>query len=692
MPDPAPSQLPALYARWQERLAQEFFTGRRGQPVVMFVDREELDGLTSSENGSTELALAVRSMVDVTQGTSMFDRVNAAQRAWQHGTRSEPPPTLPMLALSVLAASEMRNDSVGTATSYYIRLAEVFLPGQNGAELEDLRYDLRERGAFVHVVAMWVTLGTWLDEHHGDHGISTIPNTPVPLTRIGYPLSQTLIRRSDRESLTKFFDRMQLTRDGVPGPEALLQFVKLWTGRRPQGFSDGFLDGLDEPDLRALLKPLIHKLATNWDGRVVTAEGLRRLDIRLAIDVDRAESWWVIPLVPEPPTDILSGTSSGRSFRATITPDPHTSMYQAHGLPPVSTQALCDGLLGIGTLCVASFRPSDFITFIDSADAGGWISVDAIRAFEDHVLAIRPQFADDLEVVLSLAADPGWHRLRDDFADRVLNGYVIYYAVTFSDRDHLADAIELLPGRVAVDIELGTTLRPRLVNGLPLYTNLGRGTYLAGGAPDLELPVGARSRTVDVSLNGSPPDSFTATIFPIPLSIILQSETGTQTIEADGETLVFDVLNGVGPDWIPSGVGTIGWKDGELGSRTDGAICGALTPIDFTPAIILVRRGASATWILDHMGHWKPLPEPPKPGFLPGATFAYFEVSRDQGCWVVQRFTSGWSVTPLLTREPTFQALTTADQRLWRLAADHIRTSNLVWAQYLTAWDHYRGH
>ena len=55
---------------------------------------------------------------------------------------------------------------------------------------------------------------------------------------------------------------------------------------------------LNEPDLQVLLTRLIHDLAINWDGKIVTADGLRRLDIRLAIDLDRTETWWVIPLVP----------------------------------------------------------------------------------------------------------------------------------------------------------------------------------------------------------------------------------------------------------------------------------------------------------------------------------------------------------------------------------------------------------
>ncbi|MEU4293828.1 hypothetical protein AB0E63_36890 [Kribbella sp. NPDC026596] len=106
--------LPAGYARWQERLGREFFGGRQNQPVVLFMDRDELQQIASEgEDGLDSLTSAVRELVDVSHGAMMFTDVMRAEVAWNMGARRGPPPTLPVLALSILAASDMHSDTSG---------------------------------------------------------------------------------------------------------------------------------------------------------------------------------------------------------------------------------------------------------------------------------------------------------------------------------------------------------------------------------------------------------------------------------------------------------------------------------------------------------------------------------------------------------------------------------------------------
>jgi hypothetical protein len=652
----------------------------------MFVDRDELHELADDgEDGARSLARAVRGAVDIDRGASMFARLTAAERVWQRGDQATPPPTLPVLAITVLAASEMRSDAAGAGHNYYIRLAEALLPDAPQNSLEQLRHQLSTRGMFSAVVTMWKHLGQWLEDHDGERGVSTIPANPGHYSRIGYPLSQTLMRRSDRAALTRFFDRMHLTRAGIPGPDALLRLLRLWTSRRPQGYSDRFIEALDDPDLQDLVKPLIHDLATSWDGKVVTADGLRRLEIRLAIDIDRGETWWVIPSVRDASADILSGSSAHEPFTALITPDRHAAVYQVEGLPRVSPAALRDGLYARGSSCVAAFQPSHLLVFVDSADAGGWLSVDAVQAYEEHVFAVRPEDARDVEAALSLAADSDWKRLGDSFAEQLLSGYAIYYGITFSDKERLAEAIHLLPWKVAGNIQLGTTLRPRLINGLPLLPNIGRNIYLAGGEPDLELPLGTEQRHVPVVLDGSPPQPLLASIFPIPFSVVLRGEVGAHTIEADGEILRFEVIADTGSDSTPPGVGKLGWTGGQLGAATEASVHGALTPADHTTPSVLIRRAALEYWLVDHAGRLTPLNEPGTPTFLPDASFAYFEVVKDRGCWVLEHRKRGWQVTRLTAREPSFRTLTADEQRVWLEAAKTIRTSDRLWPLYVAA-------
>ncbi|WP_123813558.1 hypothetical protein [Myceligenerans xiligouense] len=688
MPSVAATAMPEGYARWQVKLAAEFFEGHEGQPVVMFVGRDELDTLADDgEDCVRSLAAAVRGVVDVSQHGTMFEPVTRLERAWQHGSRATPPPTLPVLALSVLAASEMRSDPSGARHNYYIRLARALLPDGTDAEVDILRTDLRERGAFVDVATMWQRLDAWLEEQAGTFGTSTI-REDREYTRIGYPLSQTLLRRSDHAALTRFFVRMRLKQAGTPAPSTLLSLLKVWTYNRNQGFSDRFVEALDDATLQDYLEPLVHGLAVAWDGNVITASGLRRLEIRPAIDLDEGEAWWVVPAVAGAPDDVLVGTSDSEEFTVIVTTDPHSSMLDAIGLPEVTPHALTVGLSARGEESYAEFEPSKLLVFMENAHAGGWLAVDAVQPYEEHVFAVTRHLSPGVEEALRSAADSGWRKMKDTNAERLLSGYSIYYRVNFSDQRLLEAATRVLPGTTAAPLRIGTTARPRLINGLPMFRNLSRNTYLAGGEPDLELPVGAEPRTVEVTLDYNRSQPFRASIFPIPFARFGPYESGIHTIEADGEELAFIVSPGPDAGWQAPGVGSLFWIGGNLREIGEPAeVCGALTNDLVTDDDVLARRGALENWIVDRSGHVRLLEEPALPTFLPGASFMCFEVARDEGAWLLQRRAKGWQATRLRVAEPAFRELTTQDRQVWASASATVRLDDPIWKLYLEAWE-----
>ncbi|QLY33302.1 hypothetical protein H0264_14625 [Nocardia huaxiensis] len=658
----------------------------------MFVDFDELQRLGDpGEDSLRSLADAVRCVVDINRGASMFSQVLAAHAAWGAGARDQPPPTLPVLVLSVLAASEMRSDAAGARHSYYIRLAQALLPDGSEAELETVRMYLRDRGAFTQVAEMWKQIHSWIGEQGESFGTSTIPENPEP-SRIGYPLSQALIRRSDRAVLTRFFDRMDLTSGVVHSPDALLDLLKVWTHGRSRGFSDRFLEVLDDPDIVDYLRPLIYKLAISWDGKVITAEGLRRLEIRLTLDLDRHRAWWVIPAVAQVPGDTLAGKTGGAAFSVSITPDPYSSMFEAKGLPPVTPKTITNGLAARGSRCMAEFPPSQFLVLADNADAGGWTSVDAIQAYEEHVFLTVWDIQTTVERALKEAADSGWKRMSDQIASEILHGYSIYYGVTFSDHEALESAMRLLPASLAAKLRPGATARPRLINGLPLHRKFSRNTYLAGGEPDLELPVGADPRDVEVVLDQDRTQRFRASVFPIPLCRSGPYGEGSHSVSADGETLTFVVRRSAGNAYEPPGVGRLSWRNGDLVSSDErGAVCGAWTAEPDEPEIVLVRRGAVENWVIDRTGQVAALEEPAMPNFAPGVPFMYFEVRRDRGAWVLQKRSTGWQVIRLRPAEPAFRGLGADDHRIWGEAVASLRSTDRLWAFYVSAWERVNG-
>lgn len=684
----APSE---AYARWQDRLATEFFAEKRNEPVVMFVDRDELNGLADhNEDGARSLASSVRELVDVDRGLSMFSCVVRLEAAWRDGPRTEPPPTLPVLALSVLAASEMRRDKEWARHNYYVRLAQALLPDGPDTAVETLRVNLGERGAFRAVAAMWKHLDAWLVEQTGAFGISTIRRDGEN-TRIGYPLSQTLMRRSDRAALTQFFAKLNFPQQGIPGPASLLEQLRMWVRQRSHGLTERFVQSLDDDALLKYLMPLVHDFAAAWDGKIITSEGLRRLEFRLAMEFNPSSAWWVIPSVPDFPGDILSGTCEGGAFEALITSDPYSSMYAAEGLPSVSSAALVSGMTARGADCVVEYLPSDVMILAENADAGGWMTVDAVQPYEKHVLVIAVDTAPSVESALEAAADSEWRRLPSKVAIKILGaGFVIYDNVRFSNSTKLDSALAKLPGRLARKLWSGTTARPRLINGLPLQQKLRRNLYLIGGEPDLILPTGAEPRDVTVTLDGVS-DRVRASIFPFPLRVLGGGFTpGLHTIEADGEVLTFEVAAGSGDD-RQQGSGSVAWLDGKIQAGMPGAeVCGALTPFRRVERPVLARRSSIESWLIHPSGQTAPLREPPRPSFAPQLNFPLFEVDREAAAWLAQKRARGWILTRMHMQTPEFCDLSIEDRLLWSELVASIDFDDSDWQQYCLEWERFR--
>lgn len=682
------------YSRWQTRLAQLFFAGRGHEPVVLFVDRDELQQLAApGEDSARSLAAAVRGLVDVERGSGMFARAQQLEEVWRSGPRDQPPPTLPILALSVLAASEMRTDASARRNAYYKRLADTLLPDSSSkAAVSRILTALRNGGAFLHVAKMWEELDSWLDEQQGAFGTSTIRPGVANESRIGYPLSQTLVRQSDRAALTRFFSAARLKSAGVPSTESLLRMLRRWVTRRGHGLTHRFVSSLRDEEVLPILGPLITDLAISWDGRIVTREGLRHLNLRLAIDLDEVRTWWVIPAVRDITGDVLTGTRDGQPFEALITNDPHSTMYRVEGMPSVQSSDLASGVFVRGQRCVAEFEPAKVLVLIGNADAGGWMSVDSVQPFEEHVLVATADVAPTVSQVLRAAADAGWYQLDPAFTAKLLGGgFRIYTRVVFSDHERLDTALATMPSAVTAGLHRGTAVRPRLINGLPIDRRVASNIYLAGGEPDLLLPVSDKTRTVDVSLDGIS-SRLRASLFPIPLSGFRGGmESGEHTVETDEETLTFVVERESMDDREVPDVGSIGWVDGVLCGRVANTaeMCGAQVRDMEADRPVLARRGSVMTVLIGADGRMNKISDPPPPN-LPGLVFSYFEVPLNPAVWLAQKRTTGWSVIKLRGAEPAFRSLTDSDRTLWAELCVSARSPSPLWHFYVRAWERCR--
>jgi hypothetical protein len=531
-----------------------------------------------------------------------------------------------------------------------------------------------------------------LDQHlhlHPELGSSTIRDHPH-LTRIGFPLSQALVRRSDRARLTRFFSKLEIESRGVPGHVALLSYLRIWVSR-PRGFGEPFVRALGDDALCKMLMPVIIGLAHSWDGTVATPDGQQELTARVTLDFDEWRSSWVVE-GKVTRSEVVAGTVAGHSVDVHLEPQPGRTFADLAGVP-AAHGALCrSGFELRGPHSVVRARAARVICFTEDPAVGGWLSRDAMSPYEEQVIAASAELGHGLRVVLQAAAVPGWREVRQDPASPLLAGYSIYRKVRFADPERLDAALEGFPALGVSGLRPEPTARARFINGLRAARELSRDHYLAGCAPDLLLPVGAESRAVTVTLDGFS-QQFRASGFPLELRRLTDLEAGPHAVAVEGETLTFHlVADDPGPD-PAEGTATLHWTDsGVLTARADASLaCGAdVVGVDLVRPV-LARRGADETLVIFSDGRCEPTAETGPPAFLREEAVQpspYFEIDLPHSAaWLAQRRGERWTVTALSCDPPAFVPATlgTDGRQAWsRLVANGPEDDDR-WMSYLAA-------
>jgi hypothetical protein len=219
------------YDRWQSKLSEEFFSmNQPDEPVNMFLDDEEMTRICPLLPDPVEsLRSAVLAELRQTDKATIFEPIDRRLASWRKSPQDQPPPCLPLLAVTVIAGSRMRNDGKFSSAAYYPRLVNLMTSSTNRLTATGIQKH------FDVVAEMWQTLDAWIERNHDLLGPSTI-RTHETFNRIGYPLSQTVLKASDRDRLSGFFDRLRVDRNSKPPPDQLLALLRLWLDK-PRGFS-----------------------------------------------------------------------------------------------------------------------------------------------------------------------------------------------------------------------------------------------------------------------------------------------------------------------------------------------------------------------------------------------------------------------------------------------------------------------
>jgi len=643
------------YLWWQETLADYFLVPQDGA-LVLFIDDDELRKIGPDlEDPADDLAQAVRDASSHVPG-AYFGRVASARRVWQRGDRALPPPVLPVLAMTVLAATRMRSDGQVLSTNYYRRLAESIEPGASASRVTQLKAEV-DGSAFLDVVEMWCALDEWIDEQAGRVGVSTI-RTHERLTRIGYPQSQALLTRSDRAELTRFFAALSISESGLPDEHSMLRALEVWTSARANRLGDTFMEALHGADTKGLIAAVALACAAAWDGQVITKDGRRRIDIRLGIDLEEWTTAWLFPVQDATAGPILLGGLAAGDEPVVLTGNPPSRYLSADAAPGVTIDHIAHGFRLRGSEYAAEFPKSEVLIFARDADTGAWSSTAGITPYETHLIAATGAESPAVSRVLGAAAETGWTTRRQG-PRPLLPGFVLFEGVRFTDDSALQKALGVEPGLRTLGVAPTLIPRARFVRGLPLDRDLAPHHYLLGGEPDLLLPTEEEPRMVVLSLGGKE-DKVPANGFPFEVRRWPCPEGATEVI-AEGQKLSFTLLEESVVDATPTGTATLGWdENGSLGALTlTPKVIGAVVSDAFAAAPVMCRRGRDETWLLLEGGAAQQFTEPSPPTFTSAAGFSfapgYFEAPAPPAAqWLAQRSGTTWhlsSLTPGAPRE-----------------------------------------
>lgn len=519
------------YERWSAEIDRHFLHEPPGHPIVLCVDTETLADLTGQDGEEAAAALARCVGSEVMPGYR-FGAIAMRCQLWEHSERQIAPPSLPLLAATVLAASMMdRSTDVG-AHNYYLRFRQLLDPsddqrGRPGNYGETIPY-------------LWRQLETWLnDEMGGGRGILTLPSddvlTRAPyLTNIGYALQHALFRASDRRRILAFFRAVGLE----PGEEEveaveLRRTLALWASHwLPQ--AERLYRLATETEYETYCLRLLERQAADWDGRLDDPDtGNPVVPIRLCLATRRRSLGIVIPRDDRMPLATTVDLGDETIQLSSNASDPY---FRPVPLPiAITSEFLSADLTVVGPDISAEFEAKPIHAFRYDEYLGAWVSVDSIAFGELHYLLTR---ADEFDALMQFARLAGIALARvAAFADlepsrwNVVKGFRIFRRPATEP-----------PAAIASLLRSGGGPTLRLVGGLrvPEFKR----TYLTGGAPLLALPADIGSDEFDLQCASTDePRSLRAESSEYPL-YALRLDAGRYHIECGAAHLSFDLIDG----------------------------------------------------------------------------------------------------------------------------------------------------
>lgn len=527
------------YETWNAALAERYFSrSQAGKPVYLSVDDDGLDELSAAvgDDGPAADSLAAAVRATLRGGDAIFVGHLVRRTEWRRSRTQGPPPYIALLALCVLAASRMARDPVKgiERTAYYPQLN----PLLNRPQFAGMP------PGFEQVDDLWSDLCSWLDDDlRGARGTSTAM-THHFFRHIGWPISQCLLREADRRRLTEFFRAVGLEPHTEIEPPQLWTLLRNWA-RDGCGLSDQTLRIIRSarPEIVEQIAEIVKREFDVWEGELLDAQGRRRGDIALVIEIAQGGRRIVAKLVPRRPGGFPERARWRLANGGEVEIAPAgEEWYQPLGVDP--TRAILGGGVSLSTAGFAlAYDPSPVVPLRASLGVGAWASVRQATAIEEHCVLTMDALLPHVREFLLRYAESGWRVL--DRTGNLPGGWRIVERVRITHAvPEVADELRRLAPRLhtATRLDGGLQIAPR--------------QYLAAGEPDLWITV-ERGERAEIEL-----DERTIAVSEGVLEVRLAAldpplPPGVHEIVAGGIRRHFSTLTGF-PVVTPAGAGSLG--------------------------------------------------------------------------------------------------------------------------------------
>jgi hypothetical protein len=296
----------------------------------------------------------------------------------------------------------MTNDATRGVSSanYYVHLNDLL----------DLKHQGRP-SSFEEVSKLWEQLNGWLEKtNKGTLGLPTA-KTHSTFIHIGYPISQCLLRKADRQRLPDFFQWAHLDPKEEISIEELIPDLQRWTTRTTCKLSEqgkAIFTNANQDLLKAAAEIVASELRA-WDGAVEDIEGHRSVKILLHLEVSSGGRKCICKLYSPAPKDFPEGSYRAETYSTDLRRLPHGEWFEI--TDDLVHRALQGGLTLRKDKYALKFDAASVIVLEEHSELGSWASCNRVQLGEKHLILCRTDYTDKVRSYLTQHAKSGWEQV-----------------------------------------------------------------------------------------------------------------------------------------------------------------------------------------------------------------------------------------------------------------------------------------